>query len=146
MIALTICCSRLVHIDPEMIVTKQKMPLTYCRRYVHRPMPMPTTTNPSTENTAPICHMRIVHCLLLLLAHCAKHSWGSGNVGSHTAIYRRGTSEVIDCVVAAWSCHRLYQVVSYKATSRSTISHTRCPLLLLLGSRVVPGSAVGSWR
>ena len=32
--------------------------------------------------------MRIVRCLLLLLAHCAEHSWSSGNARSYTAISR----------------------------------------------------------
>ena len=35
--------------------------------------------------------MCIVRCLLLLFAHCAEHSWSSGNVGSHTAIRRRSS-------------------------------------------------------
>ena len=38
----------------------------------------------STERTTRIFHMRIVPCLLLLLAHCAEHFWSSGNVGSHS--------------------------------------------------------------
>ena len=52
MIALvrTICCTRLdMHIDPEMIGTEQKMLVTHCGRYVHKPMSMTTTTNSSTE-------------------------------------------------------------------------------------------------
>ena len=37
--------------------------------------------------------MCILRCLLLLLAHCAEHSWSSDNVGSHTAIRRRNSRE-----------------------------------------------------
>ena len=37
--------------------------------------------------------MHIVCCLLLLLAHCAEHSWSSGIVGSHSAICRRSSRE-----------------------------------------------------
>ena len=37
--------------------------------------------------------MRIVHCQLLLLAHCAVHSWDRGNARLHTAIGRRSNRE-----------------------------------------------------
>ena len=55
--------------------------------------------------------MRIVPCLLLLLAHCDERSWSSVcklNVGSHSNM----SSTIID-------------------------TRKMCPLLLLLGSRVV---------
>lgn len=54
--------------------TEQKMPATHCSRYVNRSKAMTTATNTSTEGTARICHITIVHCLLLLLLHGAEHT------------------------------------------------------------------------
>ena len=59
-------------------------------------MPKRTTTNTTAvvlgvERGSATC-AKYAH-LLLLLAHCAEHSWSSGSVGSRTAIRRRSSRE-----------------------------------------------------
>ena len=74
--------------------------------------------------------MRIVPCLLLLLAYCAEHSWSSRNVGSHTAICAVRSSIRARCAHCCcwaaglwlWCC-------------RSLEVSTLCGLLLFLSGR-----------